>query len=226
MKTLALVAAVTLIVSGCLKTRQQLRGERTEPVLQRQTLQQQKEQYREKAPPSAYRFEEIDEQMRQLNGRVDTLENQVSQLSATNSDRHENESKEQESQKQKFLAYEEALKKLESQITVLGQEVERLKTPAPSAVVGKNTSGTKSAYDEGEELFSSKKWREAIVSFQKYRDGNPKGKYYAAATFKIGVAFQELGMSDEARVFLEEVKDKFPKSKEAKKAAQRMKSLK
>lgn len=229
MKQLILVSFCIMALSGCLKTREQLRGELPDNSLQRQSVQQQIDQAREakeKAAPGGFKFEEIDEQMRQLNGRVDAIENHLSQLNAASGMEREAQSKARQGQDQKFVVYEEALKKLESQVQSLSQEVERLRPTAAPVKAGSQAGGLKSSYDEGESLFSSKKWREAIVSYQKYRDGNPKGKFYSDATYKIGVAFQELGMKDEAKAFYEEVREKFPNSKEAKKAAVRMKSFK
>jgi TolA-binding protein len=63
------------------------------------------------------------------------------------------------------------------------------------------------------------------LSYERYRSSHPKGKSFAAATLKIGVCFQELGMSDEAQAFYEEVVAKFPKSKEAEKANARLASI-
>ena len=125
------------------------------------------------------------------------------------------------------------MKKLEAEVASLSEEVTHLKTPPPppipqpmSATKESASSKGRSAFDEGESLLSAKKYKEAIVAFQKYRDGNPKGRSYGDATYKIGVSFQELGLKDEAKTFFEEVTSKFPGSKEAKKAAARMKSLK
>lgn len=228
MNQLLLGSLFVLALSGCLKTREQLRGEVPNNSLQRQSVQQQLDQAREakeKAAPGGYKFEEVDEQMRQLNGRVDALENSVSLLNAAGTNERDNQSKLIQAQDQKFAIYEDALKKLETQVQSLNQEVERLRS-ANTPVKTSPQAGSKSSYEEGEALFGSKKWREAIVSYQKYRDGNPKGKFYPDATYKIGVAFQELGMKDEAKAFFDEVREKFPTSKEAKKAAIRVKSIK
>ncbi len=238
-----LLTVVFFSLSACLKTRAELEDENSGQVQERQTQTQAREHTREvrsapakevkeKAPPAAFRFEEYDEQMRSVVGRVDTLENNVSQLNAVKANEQTTAGKDRQANDQKFVAYEEALKKLELQIQSLADEVGRLKA-APTA----STTGTveksvpsggklKSTYDEGEELFNSKKWKEAIVNFQKYRDSNGKGKNYGDATYKIGICFQELGMKEEAKSFFDEVISKFPKSKEAKKAAFRMKTLK
>ena len=97
-----------------------------------------------------------------------------------------------------------------------------------SAAVENNSSSSprKDAFEIGEDFFEKKEWRRAILSYQKYRDANPKSKKFSDATYKIGVSFQELGLRDEARTFYDEVVAKFPQSAEAKKARTRLKSLK
>lgn len=232
MNKYVLIAVTTILMVGCLKTRAELEAEESGQAQERQTVAQQRVAVRdgaapakEKAPPSAYRFEEYDEQMRTMSGRVDSLENAIQQLKMTKQNERELGSKDKQVTEQKFLVFEEALKKLEAQIAALNEEITRLKAPPPEPVAAPVVKG-KANYDLGEEQFVQKKWKEAIVGFQKYRDQNPKGKYYSDATYKIGVCFQEIGMKDEARSFLEEVTAKFPNSKEAKKAAFRLKTLK
>jgi TolA-binding protein len=226
---------MTVVFAGCLKTRADLRGETEDPTPQRQTVEQQRAEAREqrsapavKPPPAtaASRFEEYDEQMRQLNGRVDVIENMVGQYNAAAQGDKLAAGKDKEALDQRFQIFEEALKKLEAQVQSLTDEVAHLKAPSAAAGNGSAAGKARSPYDEGESLFAARKWKEAIVAFQKYRDGNPKGRKYADATYKIGVAFQELGMRDEAKAFYGEVVAKFHGSKEAKKAAFRMKSLK
>jgi TolA-binding protein len=222
------IIGLTVLV-GCLKTRAELEAEETGHVAEKVTVAQQQTTRREtvvkeKAPPSAYRFEEIDEQLRALNGRVDTLENVTSQLNALKANEKDGVSKEKREMDQKFVAYEEELKKMEAQIQALNEEVTRLKAPPPPPP--EPAKSAKSVYDSAEEHFAAKKWKEAITNFQKYREQNPKGKQFADATYKIGVCFQELGMKDEAKAFFEEVTAKHPGTKEAKKAALRMKSIK
>lgn len=227
------------LLTGCLKTRADLRAEGEEP--QKQTMAQQREERvaknsnapaapAAKPPPmtTAARFEEYDDQMRQLNGRVDVLENSVTQLAAGKQGDQTATAKDKQILDMKLQAYEEALKKMESQIAALHEEIAHMKTPppAPAPVAAAPSAGGKARtpFDEGESHFNAKKWKEAIDAYQKYRDTYPKGKSYAESTYKIGASFQELGMKDEAKLFFEEVKEKFPGSKEAKKAAIRLKS--
>lgn len=218
---------VSLLLTGCLTTRADLR-EAQDPTPQRKTVQQQQQARAPQPPPppppvtTASRFEEYDEQIRNLNGRLEVVENGVAQVNARRQNEDAGIAKDKQAQDQRLLAYEDALKKLEAQVLALGEEVTKLKTPPPAPVAPAKPG--RGAYDEGEQLLAAKKYKEAIVAYQKYRDENPKGKVYADATYKIGVAFHEIGMKDESRAFYEEVIAKFPKSAEAKKAQARLKS--
>ena len=238
MRRIAAIACA-LSLAGCsLKTRAELAAEQSGHAQASQTIAQQRETAAEgpaqgvsTAPPAPVVHEEdMDTQMRTLTGRIDTLENVVSQQSAAKQGEQDNIVKEKAAITQKFQAYEEALKKLEGEVAALNEEVVKLKTappPSPPApVVEAAPVVKKNAYGEGEERFAAKKWKEAIVSYQKYRDSNPKGSKFADSTYKIGVSFQELGMKDEARAFYEEVNSKYPKSAEARKASIRLKTLK
>lgn len=238
MKQILVLVTASVFASGCvaLKTRSEVRGEDAEP--QRQTQRAQRETVKEYKEPKAAavtaRTEDFDDQMRQLNGRVDSIENQLNQINAANDSEKKAVTEMAKYSDQKFTAYEEELKKMEAKVVALEQELAHVKaskaepTPTPSAgsISGAISGKGKTPYDEGEDLFNAKKWKEAIVNFQKYRDTYPKGKMYADATYKIGVCFQELKMKEEAKAFFDEVTAKFPGSKEAKKAAFRMKTLK
>ena len=221
-----------LLTSGCVafKTREDLR-EDAEPVRQSRPAKEFKEP---KAAAAVAREGELDDQMRNLNGRVDSIENQMSQINAVNDSEKRSVTEMAKYADTKFTAYEEELKKMEAKVTALEAELAALKaakaeptvTPSAGSIAGAISGKGKTAYDEGEDLFNAKKWKEAIVAYQKYRDADPKGKMYADATYKIGVCFQELKMKDEAKAFFDEVVSKHPQSKEAKKAAFRMKTLK
>lgn len=75
-----------------------------------------------------------------------------------------------------------------------------------------------SAFEQAENLFRDKKWREAVFAYEKFRRENPKAPQFRTATLKIGLSFMQLGLKKEARFFFEEVKNRFPKSKEAESA--------
>ena len=236
MKKSLILLSACFAFTGCLKTVNDIRSEGGDLEEQKQTASQQRaERTREvvvKEVPKAAataRLEEYDEQVRNLNGRMDALENHLAQNSAAAQGEKASVTEMAKYTDKKFSAYEEELKTLEAKLAELTAEVERLKSQpaAASAAPAANAAkSSKTAYDDAEELFSGKKWKEAIVNYQKYRDQNPKGKMYAESTYKIGVCFQELKMKDESKAFFEEVTAKFPSSKEAKKASVRLKQLK
>lgn len=228
-----LTAAVLLI--GCLNARAQLGGEEGVVVPEKPVILAQrggKTQQAPQPPPATAYQEDLFEQLRLLNGRVDVVENQMVQLNAAHSAEKDGVSREKQAIDAKFVAYEEALRKLEAQVLALTEEMQKLKeaqTKAPekpAKAAKADNKKTNRAWEEGEALFREKKFKEAILAYQKYRDTNPKGKFYAEATYKMGVCFQEVGLKDEAKVFFEEVISKFPGSKDAKKAAVRAKQLK
>lgn len=187
-------------------------------------------------PAQVMQQDDLFEQMRSLSGRVDAVENMAAQLNANSGLQKDSATKDRQALEQKFVAYEDALKKLEVQIQALSEEVKQMKlaqaAPPPKPekpAAGNGKADTKTpnkAYEEGEALFTQKKYKEAILAYEKYRDQSKKGKFYADATYKMGACFQEMGMKDEARIFFNEVTEKFPGSKEAKKAAVRAKQLK
>lgn len=230
MRTSAFYLAAVFILAGCLKTRADLRGETDDFAMQKQTVTQQRAAAAASAPvpvkpapvTTASRFEEYDEQMRQLNGRMDVVENSVGQVEATRQQDAAALTKEKQALEVRLQAYEDALKKMEGELAALSAEVAQLKAPPPPPppAPGRN------AFEDGEEHFTAKNYKKAIFAYKQYRDANPKGKLYPEATYKIGLSFAELGMKDESKAFFEEVIAKFPGSKEAKKAALRLKSRK
>lgn len=208
-KTIGLIACVTAL-TACenLKTRSELSESEQRQAMQEQTQQQQKAQ-------AAIRQQEYDEQMRVINSRIDALTTTVQQLAQSKAEADAQAQKVREAQDQKFKAMEEALLKMEADI----QELHKAKVEAAAAP-------KKDTLVEADEAFNKKDWKQAIVGYQQFRDKNPSSKKYAEVTMKMGQAFQELGMKAEAKSFYEEVVDKYPASKDAKKAQIKLKSLK
>jgi len=236
MKGLGLLSVVTaaLFLSGCLQTRSNLKEQEEKQVLQKtvRNLQQ-------NTADVSVRFSDIEEDVRKLNGRIEGSDfrfNQMQQRLDKDSALQEQRYKEIN---EKLKAYQEALSKIDGQMAevsaALSQLATQLKDDASSRVSTTPSSGGGSgggkpkaanAFASAEELFNRKAWKDAILEYEKYRKNNPKGKQFAEATYKIGVAFQELGMNEEARAFYDEVVSKFPKSKEAGRATYRLRNLK
>ena len=243
MKIARALVPLTLVLTGCLKTRGDLRSESTDSTPQIQTTAAQRAQAAESAPvvatvaaagkpaASAAKVEDMDEQMRSLTGRMEVVENNLNQTTNAADAAHNEYLKDKLSLEQRVMVYEEEFKKLQAEVAGLTEQVTALKTTAAAAstapmVTMMPAPAPKDPLDLAAELFAAKKWKDAAAAFQKYRETFPKGKAYADATYKIGVCFQELGLKDEAKSFYDEVVAKFPKSKEAKKATIRIKSVK
>lgn len=223
MKLMLLVLTPVLFV-GCLQTRSDVRAGEQGKVLQQQVSTLQKTN-----ADVSNRFEEAIEQMRYLNGRVEVLENQVGQLKQELESTRRNNTEFNQSQSQKISLFQETLAKMESdqqrQLAELAAVKSALQSEPEKPTASQNQK-VKNSFELGEILFAKKEFRQAILEYQKYRERFPKGKSVTAATYKMGVSFQELGLKDDAKAFFEEVISKSPKSDEAKKSKARLQKLK
>jgi tol-pal system protein YbgF len=77
-------------------------------------------------------------------------------------------------------------------------------------------------YWVGEAFFGEKKYENAILQFQDVVQKHGNHPKAAAALLKQGLAFRALGDEKNARVILQQVVERFPKSEEAKKAKERL----
>jgi tol-pal system protein YbgF len=77
------------------------------------------------------------------------------------------------------------------------------------------------------EIYYREKWYEkAILEYQNVIENYPQGNKVPAALLKQGLAFSNIGDKANARLILEELSRKYPKSNEAKVAAETLKTLK
>ena len=77
----------------------------------------------------------------------------------------------------------------------------------------------------GESYYALQSFDQAIVEFDLVRRDYPRSDKVPAAWLKIGFSFAELGNRVDARLFLQEVINRFPLSKEAEKARDKIRSL-
>jgi tol-pal system protein YbgF len=68
----------------------------------------------------------------------------------------------------------------------------------------------------GEAYYHTQQFKKAIVDFSKFPEKYQKSKWMPSSLLRIGQSFEALGMKEDAKGFYQELKDKFPKSKEAK----------
>jgi TolA-binding protein len=208
------------LLSGCLMTREDVAEEE-----QKKNVQQQVTTLQKTTADTQNHYSEVNEEMRELSGKIEALDNRIS-----NNNKEREKSLNSTDQliadtNKKNQALQEEVQKLENQVSFLNQEMVKMSAAQQAAqsvqgagTVDKKTKKDPNTFKYGEDLFNKKEWREAILNYQKYRDSYPTGKNYPMATYKIALAFQELGMKDEARTFFEDLTNRFPDSPLAKQA--------
>lgn len=217
MNKVNLVLSVTaaLFLSSCLKTRSELGEGYQSQVYSKKQADNQKQAANE--PSDVVKIDEKDELIRTLNGRVESLENQISQLQK---DKQENPDG------QKIQLLQESLIKMEAQLAKLEAESAVAKTSAPPAAThantpaanssdakvppvkgGPQTNGKNTVFDSAQDFFAKKDFKNAILEYQKFVDANAKSKnkLVPEAKYKIGLCFEAMGLKDEAQSFYEEV---------------------
>jgi TolA-binding protein len=258
MLKIIIMFSLSVAASGCLiKTRSQLAESEQNAVYSQRLADNQAQAQSSSAgssPPvdvSARIPDERDETIRQLNGRIEVLENNLETLQKKiETEKNDNE--------QKLLTLQEALKKIEMQMNPedgnsqntagdksnsdgepvfqssdeIEAKVNTENNGSVTIVAGKKLSKNekskkkKSTYETAQDLFESKKWKDAIVNFSAYTDESPKGKLVPDAKYKIGLCFQELSMKDEAMAYFEEVAANYPNTEAGKKSKARLAKLK
>lgn len=224
------IIALLIVGSGCLQTRSDAGAGYQSQVYRKKNIENQNAEAEAVAP----KVDERDELIRALNGRVESLENQIQQLHKEK----ENSQSAVNPDSQKIALLQDALAKMELQLQKLEGEKENTpnkKSSDANLKLKKETKETsvtpsapekkQNAYATGEELFQRKEWKKAILSFQSFVEESPKNKLVPEAKYKIGVCFQELGLKDEASAFYEEVLAQHPKTESGKKAKIRLASL-
>ncbi len=206
----------TLIFVGCLKTRNEVKDSEQKQVIQQQVVTLQKTN-----ADNSSRFVELDEQIRELSGKVDSFENKLSKVNPEHESTIKNLAEMQIESNKKLSLLQEEIAKQETQLQALTTELQNLKVANQSVPTDK-----RNPFQIAEEYFKQNEWKKAIIQYQKYRDEYPKGKQFSESTYKMAVSFQLLNMKEEARAFYDEVISKFPNSPEAKKAKLKLKGFK
>ncbi len=224
--------AAAIAFAGCtgLKTRSEVDPSEQSFISRRKQQENKKAEGAKAVTKETVAQIDPEETIRALNGRIEVLENSVTQLQKENS-----KLSEPTADATKIAALQEALSKMEVQL----QKLEGASAPAtvdtkhkssddnlkPTIPSGELANIKKSSYDVAEDLFVKKDWKKAILSYQKFVEEYPKSKLVPDAKYKTGVSFQELGLKDEALAFYEEVSVQYPQTQAGKKAKLRMASL-
>lgn len=224
--TKLLIGLLIISTAGCvgMRTREEVNEIETSKQTQGQVSQLQKQK-----ADADNKVLVLQDELRQLNGRLDSLERKSTEQGTTTGPSNTDVIEQMKIFEQQNAAMRAKVEELESKLAA----AQKAQTTTAVAAVEKSTPASakekvkdSDSYESAEEMFNKKEWKTAILSYQSYRDSNPKGKNYADATYKIGVSFQELKMKDEAKVFFEEVVQKFPKSPAARKSKFRLGQLK
>lgn len=207
-----------LVNSGCLMTRADVEQAENDKKMAEQVSLLQKDK-----ADQVNQLSDVNEQIRQMSGRIEILENQLNIAVNEKKKIEEKSEKEISDRDSKLAILQDAITKQEAQIASIQAEL-----TSKGGKKGEDPATKKSmnAFVAGENLFKQKEWKEAILNYQKYTDRYPKGRFVSDATYKIGVCFQELGMNDEAKTFYDDVVQKFPASDAAKAAKVRLKKIK
>ncbi len=203
---------ISLALSGCLLTRQDIAEEE-----HKRTVQQQVASLQQAQADSRALYGELNEELRSIHGRVERLESRVSSANRDLDKSNEQTSQQVAEGNRKFQLLQETVQKLETQMNFLQQEVIKISQIQSSGGNGPSHGGGKSekkidSFKLAEAAFQKKDWKNAILHYESYRKGNPKGTRFGSATLRIGICFKELGLRDDAETFFEEVIVSFPGS--------------
>lgn len=219
---------LTLILAGCLKTRSEM-----QEVEQRQALSQTVSGLQKDNADATNRFNDVNEAMRESRGRIEVVENRLRNESAQKDRELKALADQQAENNRKMQLLQETIARLEGQVQAQNAEMAAQKAELAAAKAAvppehpeKSQLGVRrTSFQIAMDHFEQKDWKKAILAFQEYREKNPNGKQAPEAAYRIGVAFQELGLKDEAKTFFEEVISKYASAPEAKKAKLRLKNL-
>jgi TolA-binding protein len=213
------------ILTGCLVTRDQIRSSETPRGAAFGGTSPEKASG-EVASTQA-RVAELEAFVRELNGRLGSLDNEFQEK--TKSLEVASQTKWSEIENRLNAVVEELgiiKTELGNRIRLLTEARASSQAAASAGQAAATAAASASEFDQAEKLFSEKKWQQAILKYQEYRDRNPRGRHFAEATYKIGVCFQELGMNKEAKTFYDEVIARFPNTPQSRRAQTRTRALK
>ena len=145
-----------------------------------------------KKPSWPVKMSEMEESLRQMRGKVESLESSSQERAKA------------------YKTLEENFNNLQNR---LDEEVKQLKQKLTA-----QSADPDNIFKTAEELFQKKAWKKAIVEYEKYREKSKKGRFYGRATFQIGMCFKKLNMKKESDVFFKETLSAFPNSPEGKQA--------
>lgn len=214
---LLLFTLLSLTAVGCLQTRTSTAEREQKDVLRDQVKSMQATSANQNS-----RYEELQESMRALNGRLESLESKIDSVRNDKLTTQNQMAQGDQRTQEKMRAYEEAISKLEQEVQSLGAAVSA-KSEAMEQVKKEEQALSANPLEVADQRYAKKNWKDAILAYEKYRQENPKGKHYPKATLRMAQSFEEMGLKKEAKAFYEEIVNEYPKSAEAKVAQTRLK---
>lgn len=107
-----------------------------------------------------------------------------------------------------------------------GQYEDAIEVLRPVAKNKKGEEGRKSLFLLGESYFATKDYASAALEFSEYKKKYPKDSLVPNAIYRQANAFRSMGKAKEAKLFYQELVDRFPKNNLTAKAKTEMKKLK
>ena len=216
-----LLFAFVFSLSGCLKTRSELKGGTSANM---QTDSQGRFVTGDMNPQQRAqidsRFFEINKDFRDLYGKIEVLEKRLDDASTAPEEPKPQATGDQmaklEQMKKRVATLEEALLALDKKINGLS---------SGKSKSAKKVAKPKGPFGWGELHYSNGEFEKAISSYDKYRRKFPRGRRYAQATLKMGLSFEKLRMKQDAKAFYKEVIQRYPKTRVAIRAEKNLKRL-
>jgi TolA-binding protein len=203
---LIILSLFTLMISGCLQTRAQVKKNSFENKEELQSNEKQSE------------IEQIQTELTRVIGKVEEIEHNLQNFNAGNMQAELNKMQNsiQELEKTQYLLVSE-LKALKDR---LGLSQNQPQTSSATSI-NSNKAEDEQHFENAEAEFKNGNYKKAIVEYSKVQEKNPKFKKMPYVLYQIAKSFEKLNMKSEAQAFYNDLIEKYPKSPEAKKARQR-----
>lgn len=239
-----LVLCLAFSQTACLKTRAQLREENDDTSGSAPVAVKQGPQEVHGPAGGGYAIDEMKSEISRLSGRVEDLERAQNQAASKPGTPNADEVKKMENRiielEQAQANMLEAIKKMQDNPPASNADPAELLKKGKNQVEAGNVEGSIETFggcikvakgkiaedclfNRGESYFATKDYKKAIVDYSKFPEKYTRSAYMPRALMKIGLAFEALGMKDDAKGFYQELVEKFPKSPEAKKVRSKVK---
>jgi TolA-binding protein len=222
MKTL-LIFLVLTVLSSCLKSRGELTPSEGTPPTGEVVIQPKE--------VATQPTDELRQEIQRMSSRIEDLEKQNAELKSQNSKPEEVKKLETRIQELETAQMQmiEALKKAPQTPKDLTGSIQGAKESFKSknyketiSFINQYMSDVKGSQKEealwmrGESYYAIGEFKKAILDYSALHESFPKSPKAPQAVYKTAMGFKSLGMNEDAKVFFQELVEKYPKSSEAK----------